>query len=75
MTQQSRNDWYRDNIDSAAMRATEDGCLGFNAFDRGGGFFTALSRDASEQVYLSRADLEWLRDEGIPAWLGEMEQS
>jgi hypothetical protein len=63
---------HRDNIDSKVMREIDDRAIGLNCGDAGGGFLTFIDATSSEQVWVSRADLEWLRDVGIPAWLKEM---
>jgi hypothetical protein len=43
--------------------------IGWNCGDEQGGFLTEVTPDSAEQIYLSREQLEWLRDVGLPAWL------
>lgn len=67
------------DIDSETMRVRDasvtgsESVIGLNAFNAGGGFLTFIDADSSEQPYVTRDDLVWLRDVGIPAWLREME--
>lgn len=66
-------------IDSATWRMRDASVtgsvsfIGLNAFSADGGFLTFLDHDHCEQPYVTREDLEWMRDVGIPGWLREME--
>jgi hypothetical protein len=70
---------YENEIDSNVKRYRDASItgsvsvVGLNAFNCDGGFLTFIDDASSEQPYVTRDDLVWLRDVGIPAWLREMD--
>lgn len=46
--------------------------LGFNCVDPEGCYLTAHQVQGCEQILLTREQIEWLADEGLPALLSEM---
>jgi hypothetical protein len=74
-TRQNVDEWVLNNIDSETIRPTEDGAFGLNCLTRESAFLTFVAVDGIEQPYVTRADLEWMRDVGIPAWLAEMDRA
>jgi hypothetical protein len=76
MTDSTHED-ARKQLDCAEFHAREDSdgywYIGFNCPSATGGFLTFLDPSGVEQPYVTREELEWLRDVGIPAWLREMD--
>jgi hypothetical protein len=64
------------NLDSSTRLRVEDTdgphWLGFNCVSASGCFLTEITPDRSEQIHLTREQIEWLAAEGLPALLREM---